>query len=374
MHISYVTIGDSRNIHNWSGLEYYIGNALQEHAGEVNYIGNLEIRKKWSLRPTKIMYRLLGKRFDGVRDPHFALQCSRYVESCLHHDTDVVFSPGTVATALLETEKPKVIYSDNTFAGLLDYYVRDYCSVTIKNGHYLEQKALDSASLALYSSEYAARSAIEDYNIDPGKVKVVPFGGNFSGEVDPGEIRARIRLRSRKTCHLLFLGVNWQRKGGDLAVRVARKLNDEGIHTILHVIGIKDLKLNPMPDFIRNHGFISKSGEGEKKIMEIMKDCHFLILPTRAEAYGLVFCEANAMGLPAIATSVGGVPTIIKDDVNGKLFDLQENEAAYASYIASVFYDKERYEELAFSSFNEYATRLNWRVAGETISNLIKDL
>lgn len=375
MNISYVTIGNGLDIHNWSGLEYYIGNTLHKYAGEVNYIGNLKIRKKWHLRPTQIMYRLIRKRYDGVRDPYFARQCSSYIETCLKPDTDVIFSPGTVATSLLKTEKPKVIYSDNTFAGLLDFYTSDYCAATIKHGHYLEKKALDSVSLALYSSDFAAKSAIEDYNIDPRKVKVVPFGGNLSTEVDPEEIETAIKARSRETCHLLFLGVNWKRKGGDLAVQIARKLNEQGIRTVLHIVGIKDLRLKQMPEFIVNHGFISKSSkEGEEQLISLMKKCHFLILPTRAEAYGLVFCEANAMGLPAIATRVGGIPTIIKDDINGKLFDLQENEENYASYIASVFYNKERYEALALSSLNEYCSRLNWKVAGQTIAELLRRL
>ena len=375
MKISYVTLGKATNILNWSGLEFNIAKALENHVGHVNYIGDLSVKKRIDLRPRKILYRLIGQRYDTVRDPHFALQCSQKVSSMLKPDTDVVFSPGSVATALLETNKPKVIYSDATFAGLLDFYVFDYCADTIRKGHYLEQKALDSASLAIYSSHYAAQSAIRDYKVDPGKVKVVPFGANIQHNFNLSDIKTMVRQRSRKECNLLFLGVNWKRKGGDLAVKVAAKLNEMGIKTTLHIVGIKNIPIKPLPNYIKNHGFINKSTkEGEEKMITLMANSHFLLLPTRAEAYGLVFCEANAMGVPSVATNVGGIPTIIKNNVNGMMFNLNETEEAYSQYIAAVFTDEDKYEKLALSSFNEYTSRLNWRVAGENLSSLIKEL
>ncbi|WP_017733602.1 glycosyltransferase [Nafulsella turpanensis] len=375
MKISYVTIGNALDIHNWSGLEYYIAKALEDHVGEVNYIGNLTIKKKLGLRQKQVLYRLIGQRYDAVRTPFFARQCSQQVKSLLKPDTDIIFSPGSVATALLETSKPKVIYSDATFAGLLNFYIYDFCSDTIKKGHYLEQRALESASLAIYSSDYAAQSALQNYKVDAGKIKVVPFGANIKHNFSFADIKAIVRSRSRKECNLLFLGVDWERKGGELAVKVAGKLNKLGIKTNLHVVGIKNLPVKDLPNFVLNHGFISKSTkEGEVKIQNLMAQCHFLLLPTKAEAYGLVFCEANSFALPSITTNVGGIPTIIKNGINGRMFDLSDTEEVYGNYIASAFSNPKEYEQLAFSSYNEYKTRLNWQVAGESISRLLKEI
>ena len=375
MKISYVTIGNAQDIHNWSGLEYYIARTLEDHVGEVRYIGDIQVEQMPGLRPKQIFYRLIGQRYDGVRSQYFAKQCADWVRPRIKHDTDVIFSPGSVATAFLETNKPKVIYSDATFASLLNFYVFNYCRDTIKKGHYLEQKALDSSSLAIFSSDYAAQSAIQDYNTPPEKVKVVPFGANVRHNFSLKEIRMIINKRSATECHLLFLGVCWKRKGGDLAVRIAEKMNQTGIKTVLNVVGIKDIPLNPLPDFVKNHGFISKSTTGgERKLINLMAESHFLLLPTRAEAYGLVFCEANSMGLPAISTKVGGIPTIIRNEVNGRIFDYSDKEEPYAKYLTEVFTDKRRYNELALSSFNEFCSRLNWNVAGKVISKLLNDL
>ena len=135
------------------------------------------------------------------------------------------------------------------------------------------------------------------------------------------------------------------------------------------------MPVNPLPDFVINHGFISKANqEGKEKLNNLMSKCHFLLLPTKAEAYGLVFCEANSFGLPSIATNVGGIPTIIKDNINGMTFNLTDTEESYANYIATVFCNYKEYEELAISSYNEYKTRLNWGIAGKKIFNLMREL
>lgn len=377
MKITYVTIGNASNIHNWSGLEYNIAQTLKAQFGHVEFIGDLKITHGFSVLSKKILYRLIGKRFDNVRDSNFALQCSKQISDFLKQDTDVIFSPGSVATAFLETNKPKVIYSDATFANLLDTYVFDYCATTIKEGHLIEQKALDTASLIIYSSDYAAQSAIKNYQVNPDKVKVVPFGANSRYTYTYEQIKSIINNRSKKELNLLFIGVDWKRKGGDLAVKIVKKLNESGIPTNLHVVGVNKIPAKTIPNYVMVHGFISKSTrEGEIKILNLMKRCHFLLLPTRAEAYGLVFCEANSMGLPSIATNVGGIPTIIKDNVNGKMFNCSDSEQNYVEYITSVFRNQNplSYEDFALSSYIEYEKRLNWTTAGKNIKSLLEEL
>jgi glycosyltransferase involved in cell wall biosynthesis len=169
--------------------------------------------------------------------------------------------------------------------------------------------------------------------------------------------------------------VDWIRKGGELAVKVAADLNRRGIKTRLHVVGIRNHNLKKLPDFVINHGFISKSTEaGKAKLNQLFTESHFLIVPSKAEAFGIVFCEAASFGLPSLATDVGGISTPVVNDISGRTFSLQSDEKEYADYILSKFLNFKEYENLACSSFNEYETRLNWGVAGKSIMNLLKTL
>lgn len=375
--ISYVTIYDPADIHKWSGCSYFIAKSLIDQGNNLEYIGNLEFKANLILNIKQRVNKFLGKKFMINRQPSVVEQFSKQILKRLSSRSDVVFSPGSVPIALLETNKPKVFYTDATFAGMVDFYdsYSFLSAETIKYGHRLEKIALESASMAIYTSEWAAQSAIEFYHVDPAKIKIVPFGANLAEEKRLKDLEPVLKSKDRKELHLLFIGVEWKRKGGDMAVNIAKLLNERGIKTWLHIAGIRNLPIQPVPSFIINHGFISKSTtEGLDKLKSLYNKSHFLLVPSIAEAFGVVFAEANSFGVPAISTNVGGIPSAIRDDINGKKFLLTDNAEVYADYIQSVFVDQKRYKELCLSSFNEYEQRLNWKISGKLLSNLINSL
>ena len=105
-----------------------------------------------------------------------------------------------------------------------------------------------------------------------------------------------------------------------------------------------------------------------------MSDSHFLILPSRAECFGVVFAEASSFGLPSVATNTGGVSTAIRDGRNGQTFPLSASPAEYCNYIERLFLSKQAYRDLALSSFQEYSARLNWAAAGRQVCELVQAL
>src|SRR5690606_921506 len=124
---------------------------------------------------------------------------------------------------------------DATHANLFDFYP-DYtnmCRRIIRDGHQIEQTAIDRASAVIFSSEWAAQSAVRDYRADPAKVHVVPFGANLENPPSTRDVNDAIRARPRQICKLLFIGVDWKRKGGETAIQVAAELNRIGLPTEL---------------------------------------------------------------------------------------------------------------------------------------------
>jgi len=377
MKITYFTNYNASDIHNWSGNGYYIANTLEKQNNDLEYLNCLDIKEDIYYKIKRRSLKLLRKNYSYYRTINYVRKISEQSIVKINKDSDIIFSPGSRTLALLKTDKPKVIYTDACFAGLLDFYA-DYSNFTkdlIKEGHFLEQTSLDSASLILYSSEWAAETAIKYYNINPEKIKVVPFGANIENGRTQPDIEKMVSTRSRSTCHLLFVGVDWVRKGGNIALEAANILNKEGLKTQLHLVGVPKLNMDKMPKFVINHGYISKSTkEGQEVLNKLYSQSHFLIVPSRAEAYGLVFAEASSYGVPSLATAVGGIPTVVRNDINGKTFPLFCNASEYANYILSVYKDIDTYQNLAFSSFNEFEKRLNWNVAGETIQKHLLNL
>lgn len=379
MKIGYITTYDATDVNNWSGLGYYISKALKEQFEEFYYIGNL--REKYSTLfkfKTVISKYIFNKNYLRRREPIILRSYAHQVgEELSGVKIDIVFSPTTLPIAYLEIDRPIVFWTDATFAGMIDFYPNfsNLGEETVKNGNAMEKSALDRCRLAIYSSEWAAQTAINYYEIDPSKVKIVPFGANIHCNRNFGDIRKIVNSRPSNKCKLLFLGVDWLRKGGDMAFKIAKELNKSGLETELTIAGCQPTIEKPVPNFVRSLGFISKSTEkGSKKINDLLAESHFLILPSRAEAFGIVFCEANSFGVPCLSTNVGGIPTVIKDGLNGKLFSKDANITEYCTYISNLFLNYSQYKNLALSSFNEYQSRLNWSVAGHSVKKLLMEL
>ncbi len=377
--LAYVTAYDARDRSKWSGLGYYMARALNQQAHSLTYVGPLRMSQPWYRWAKKQTYALaLQKRYLSDRDlpvvTSFARQASQRLSRLA---VDVVFSPGTVPIAYLEAEQPIVFWTDSAFAGMVDFYPEftNLCRETLRNGSSVEAAALGRAALAVYSSEWAAETAIQAYGFPRAKVHVVPFGANLDETPSFDEVRGMIDARSTRVCRLLFLGVAWFRKGGDIALEVARELNAAGLPTELLVVGCKPLVAGPIPDFVRSAGVISKSSPMRLlQLKALLAKSHFLVLPSRADCTPVVFGEANAFGVPCLATAVGGIPSIIRAGVNGSTFARDAAISNYCEYIWTYFTDRQRYRELALSSFREYETRLNWSVAGRAVSELIANV
>ena len=378
MKITYVTNYDAKNVHNWSGLGYYIWKALENQNNEIEFVSNLKEQSSFIVKFKAQLYkRFNSKGFAPNRELSVALNYAKQIKSRLNLNTDIIFSPSTLQIALLKTSKPKVIYTDATFAGLIGFYegFDNLCEETIRHGNFIEQQALNSSKLIIYSSEWAAKTAIENYKVDSSKIKVVPYGINFETKRSLNDIKRLLSLRSKDVCNLLFVGVDWKRKGGDMAIKIAELLNNLGVPTILHIVGIKSIPIKEIPKFVINHGFISKATEeGQGKLNYIFSNAHFFLLPTIADCTPVVFSEANSFGLPGLSNNVGGIPTIIKNDINGKRFDLNSSALEWSNFISNYYLNSKRYEELCFSSFGEYENRLNWDVAGKSIMKYLREI
>jgi len=381
MKLAYITTYDARSLkgsNEWSGTGHYIAQSLKNQSIVIKYIGPLQdaITLK-AIRKIKRHYYEISqqKNYQKDADPltlkHYARQVAKKLKNT---SSDIVFSATVNPIAYLECDYPIAFWADGTFAGIRNFYPQysNLHSQVVNDWHQMEKLALEKSELAIYSSDWAAQSAIKFYQADPRKVKVVPFGANIEMELSFDTIKDSIESRSSNSCKLLFLAVDWFRKGGNIAYSVAKQLNQSGLRTELIVVGCKPLIDEPTPEFLKPLGFINKSTpEGRQRLNRLILESHFLILPSLADCTPIVFSEANSLGVPCLSTNVGGIPTIIRDNENGKLFSINSNITEYCNYIDSLFLNYSQYKELAYHSFLAYQSRLNWKVSGQKVKQLL---
>jgi L-malate glycosyltransferase len=65
----------------------------------------------------------------------------------------------------------------------------------------------------------------------------------------------------------------------------------------------------------------------QSNVSELLPLADLMLMPSELESFGLAALEAMACRVPTIATDVGGVPELIEDQINGRLFPVGEVEA-----------------------------------------------
>ena len=369
---------DPRTPESWSGLPYFIRRSLEGAGVEVETCVLREPNPTGSLLRFAYWKLFRGKRFlrscDKRLHKYYAKQIERGLRSLR---ADVVFCPSSWPVAYLQGNIPMVFWTDACFAGMLNFYrsFSNLAPVNVADGHAAESAALQRCSRAIYSSDWAAATARENYLADPSKIRVVPFAGNLAERPSLREVAAFVAQRDVRQCNLLFIGVDWERKGGEIAVEAVKSLNERGFNAQLTIVGCLPPPSVSLPSYVKVIPFIDKStAEGSRLFNDLCRSSHFLMTPSRAEAFGLAIIEGNYFGLPCLATDVGGIPSIIVNEVNGRLFALSARGASYADFILEVMRDPGRYRSLALSSADFADRHYLWELSGPTVAGILNDV
>lgn len=372
--IGFLTSFDPLDKRKLSGVTYHLLRAVQSNLGDVELLGPMKTRRLLSGFISR-----LGKKFSRPYNVdhslYMALRYAGFFNRRLKGKKfDLIIAPrSSTEIAFLKTDIPVLYYSDTTFYSLYNYYewFSNFMPFSVWEGNRIERLAHKRSRWVVFTSQWAADSAINHYKTDPSKVHVIPFGPNLD------EIPARDEVLCEKpshVCKLLFLGVEWNRKGGDIAFDTLQQLKSMGLNATLTVCGctppegISDENMTVIP-------YINKNNFDEYKVfIELLRSHHFLVLPTRAECFGVVFCEASAFAMPSITTDTGGIEGAVKNGVNGFRLPLTAGGNDYAQLIFTTFTNyEERYIPLSVSSRDHFENFLNWNYFTDKVRALLDE-
>ena len=377
MKISYAYHLDAAQPGIQSGRPASILRGFEQAGVDVHRI--FPLREDFQLRrlTRKIFWHSMGRQFLIDRDPQLLASYARQIEAALEREAgDIIFSPSTLPLSDLQTDLPITFCADASLALMMGYY-RSYTRLSSAQAAFAEaaeSAVLKRAALAVYPSEWAARSAIEHYGMDEDRVAVIPFGANLGQENTRAEVAEWIDARESEPWRILFVGREWERKGGDLAVETVRLLTKRGARVQLDLVGTDaPASVHTLP-FVRCHGLLSANANDQRETLAgLFRDAHVLFVPSRAEAYGMVYAEANAFGLPCLATYTGGITGIVRDGVNGHALPLAAGPEDYADCLTRMLDDPRHYRQLARSAFDEFEQRLNWTAFSQKFLALVHE-
>lgn len=365
LRIAYYCVNDPLDKRSWSGITYYLGQALGRNVGDVDFLGPVA-HPRWMdklLRATAKLHRVLfGREFYTK----YSLLVSWYGARALKRrmrgkQYDVLVAPASSpACAWLRTDLPVVHLQDSTFRCYTEAYpeFRKMSRLSRLTGEWLERRSLARADFIFYTSHWASGSAIKDYGFPADRVFIRPFGANMDDTPTADMIFDKVHT---PVLTMLYLAVEWERKGGAIAYDALVHLHDVmGVPCKLIICGC-----TPPPGFrhpaVEVIPFLNKNLQADHStFVELLSTSHFLVLPSRADCSLIVACESNAYGMPAITAQTGGIPDLVRDGVNGYCLPYDAPGSAYATLIAEIYGTPERYHALIASSRRRYEQSLTW--------------
>ncbi len=113
------------------------------------------------------------------------------------------------------------------------------------------------------------------------------------------------------------------KKAQDVLLKALRSLLDEGIDVDLLLVGSSGPQLEKTRALVRELQLENRVRMEvdlpHDRIPAIMANADLFVLPSRLEPFGIVLLEAGVVGLPVIATRVGGIPELLVDGETGLL-------------------------------------------------------
>jgi glycosyltransferase involved in cell wall biosynthesis len=161
----------------------------------------------------------------------------------------------------------------------------------------LEQRTLHAAAEVITTSAAAAGRLADRYGVPPHRLHVAP----------PGVAPAALATRSPTGSRLLCVAAVIPRKGHDVLLDALATIDDLPWSCVC--VGTLDRAPGfPAARHERVHFVGPRTGTA---LDAAYADADLLVLPSRAETYGMVVTEALARGIPVLATAVGGVPEAV---------------------------------------------------------------
>jgi glycosyltransferase involved in cell wall biosynthesis len=375
MKIGFAGRWDPLDKKSWSGTYYYSYQQLAKYGDvEVFHFPYPSSLKNYLINFYKNPNKWFFKKNTAVEFlKPYAKHYSKQLEKALiQKKVDVLFVPAAPQLiAYLDASLPIVFMTDATFQQIQGYYDtwENVASSNVQQGIELDRLAFEKATHCMLASEWCKQSAINDYELKEEKITVAPLGANLDNIPAADEIDYE-----RNKCNLLFLGVEWKRKGGDIALKTFQLLKQKRIEPTLHIIGCNP-PIDASEKGVTIIPYLDKQKPSDREqLHRILLSTDFLILPTRAEAAGVVFCEASAYGIPSITTHTGGVPTYVQNNINGLMLPHQAGGYDYADEILKLYAHTTQIKELRKNSRKTFDELLNWVKWGCTFQNILKSL
>jgi len=311
--------GDPETFDSWSGSSRGLLRALRAlgHAvigADVSAVGWrrwVDIARAWS--PNR--RRWTARYHLGAEGFRRRSRTARELLARYAGEVDAVLQIGATFDALTHTAIPGFVYCDSNAR----LFGRDAPAGDVAALRPAEREAAVAREHAVYAgartvfamSEYLRRSFLQDFGVREDAVRTVFAGANLDLDTLPP-----VRVARDGPPTILFVGKQWERKGGPLLLEAFRGVRRAIPDARLVVVGCTPAVAGAAG--VEVLGPVAKHApDGQNRLSTLYQAADVFCMPSRFEPFGVVFVEAMLHGLPCVGSDRCAIPEIIAHGETG---------------------------------------------------------
>lgn len=246
---------------------------------------------------------------------------------------------------------PHFVYTDHTMMLNLRYKSFNNYKLPSKRWLKKEYSIYKNAELVFTMSTSVTDSLIQEYNLPPKKIVKILAGSNLP------LTQKMLEKRDYAKKNILFVGGNWNRKGGPVLLKAFESLKEKHPDVSLTIVSSKAPKVD-----ISNCSVFGRLPLND--VAEKFSEASIFCLPTLLEPFGIVFVEAMMYSLPIVATSIGAIPDFVINGLTGYSVP-PDDYVALAEALDKLLSDPEHCKQLGLNGFQQYSDFYNWQKVGQ---------
>jgi glycosyltransferase involved in cell wall biosynthesis len=321
---------DAFDRHCWSGISYFFFSELQRR-GRLHRTVGVEV-------PTLQRYGLMARNY---RRDRRTWRFQYYMDPCyrraLTHEVGRRITPEDMTHDFLQLGAMYNVadvvsgrtrcysYHDGNLAEAVrsPYGPKDLDPRKVEAALAYEREVYQKIDCVFAMSEYLRQSFISDCGVRPERVFNIGAGINLE------TIPAPFPGKAYDSGDILFIGVDFARKGGYELLEAFRVVHARRPKTTLHLVGPSVLRI---PDSQRagvvHHGFLSKSHPADfAKLESLFRNACLFVMASRYEPFGIAPLEAMAYEVPALVTDRWALAEMVTPGETGDWVECENVDA-----------------------------------------------
>ncbi len=254
---------------------------------------------------------------------------------------------------------PHFIYTDHTHLANLRSPTFNRAFLATEKWISLEREVYRQATRIFVMGENARISLIEDYGTSPDRIDCVYAGSHIDTTPVPLDNDG---YRNRT---VLFVGLDWERKGGPELVEAFTQLLARIPDARLRIVGASPKIEHPQ---IEVFGKVSLD-----RVKQLITQATVLCLPSRFEPFGIAVLEAFALKIPVVVTRVGALEHLVFDVKTGRVVP-PGDISALASALADLLSDPEKCRLYGETGHRFALENFTWEAVGKKLRTAIMPL